>query len=346
MIRYISLLLFIGLAFAQDVTIAVLDFDGDGVSQSETRTLTNRLRDEMFKTGAYIVLERGKMDEVLKEQGFQQTGCVTSECAVEVGNMLGVQQMIGGSIGKVGNMYTVSARIIDVETGKVLKSANCDHIGAIERLLIEGMNKVALKLLDIQNDNKSDMKSTETQKYTTPESEYTESTTTQYEARTEKMVESTDKADNIRFAINLASGATPTLSGDLVGWHSTTNFFRASVELPLLMQVLLVGAEVGTFGFENSDMSPATDFYKGVIVMGITGLSIGPLKIKVGAGQVGSSMAFIKEGTLGFRIGGILDIWGGFRSTDVKAAHSTESLELGNLSWEEVCVGITYNWMQ
>jgi hypothetical protein len=260
--------------------------------------------------------------------------------------MLGVQQMIGGSIGKVGNMYTVSARIIDVETGKVLKSANYDHIGAIEGLLIEGMNKVALKLLDIQNDNKSDMKSTETQKYTTPESEYTDSTTTQYEAKTEKMVESTDKADNIRFAINLASGATPTLSGDLVGWHSTTNFFRASVELPLLMQVLLVGAEVGTFGFENSDMSPATDFYKGVIVMGITGLSIGPLKIKVGAGQVGSSMAFIKEGTLGFRIGGILDIWGGFRSTDVKAAHSTESLELGNLSWEEVCVGITYNGMQ
>jgi hypothetical protein len=32
--RCISLLLFLGLAFAQDVTIAVLDFDGDGVSQS------------------------------------------------------------------------------------------------------------------------------------------------------------------------------------------------------------------------------------------------------------------------------------------------------------------------
>jgi hypothetical protein len=209
------------------------------------------------------------------------------------------------------------------------------------------MNKVALKLLDIQNDNKSDMKSTETQKYTIPESEYTDSTTTQYEARTEKMVESTDKADNIRFAINLATGATPSLSGDLGGeWYSTTNSFRASVELPLLMQVLLVGAEVGTFGFENIDMAPATDTYKGVIVMGITGLSIGPLKIKVGAGKVGSSMAFIKEGTLGFSIGGILDIWGGIRSTDVMAASSTESLELGDLSWEEVCVGITYNWMQ
>jgi TolB-like protein len=150
MIRYISLLLFIGLSFSQEITIAVLDFDGDGVSQSETRTLTNRLRDEMFKTGAYIVLERGKMDEVLKEQGFQQTGCVTSECAVEVGNMLGVQQMLGGSIGKVGNIYTVSARVIDVQTGEVLKSANYDHIGDIGQLLLKGMKEVAHELLGLK----------------------------------------------------------------------------------------------------------------------------------------------------------------------------------------------------
>ena len=99
MVRCISLLLFIGLAWGQSTTIAVLEFEGKGVSQSETSTLTNRLRDEMIKTGEYIVLERGEMDEVLKKQGFQQTGCVTSECAVVVGNMLGVQQMIGGSIG-------------------------------------------------------------------------------------------------------------------------------------------------------------------------------------------------------------------------------------------------------
>ena len=153
--RITPLLLFIGLVFAQDITIAVLDFDGKGVSQAETSTLTDRLRDEMFKTGIYIVLERGKMDEVLKEQGFQQTGCITSECAVEVGNMLGVQQMIGGSIGKVGNMYTVSARIIDVGTGEVLKSANYDLIGGIEELLMNGMNQVASELSGIRLNNRN-----------------------------------------------------------------------------------------------------------------------------------------------------------------------------------------------
>jgi len=155
MIRYITLLLFIGLAWGQRTTIALLEFEGKGVSQSETSTLTDRLRDEILKKGVYNVLERGLMDDVLKEQGFQQSGCVTSECAVEVGNMLGVQQMIGGSIGKVGNMYTVSARIIDVGTGEVLKSANYDLIGGIEELLMNGMNQVASELSGIRLNNRN-----------------------------------------------------------------------------------------------------------------------------------------------------------------------------------------------
>ena len=147
MINRISLLLFIGLAGGQITTIAVLEFEGKGVSQSDASNLTDRLRDELFKTGIYIGLERGLMDDILKEQGFQQSGCTSSECVVEVGNMLGVQQMVGGSIGKVGNIYTVSARIIDIESGKVLKSSNYDHIGDIEQLLINGMEYVVNQLV-------------------------------------------------------------------------------------------------------------------------------------------------------------------------------------------------------
>ena len=41
MINRITLLLFIGLAFAQDVTIAVLDFDGDGVYDYNSTTSAN-----------------------------------------------------------------------------------------------------------------------------------------------------------------------------------------------------------------------------------------------------------------------------------------------------------------
>ena len=158
MVRYISLLFFIEVIFTQVATIAVMDFDGNNVSESETSILTDRLRNELFNSGRYNVLERGMMDDILIEQGFQQTGCTSSDCAVEVGNMLGVQQMVGGSIGKIGNMYTVSARIIDVETGQLLKSANYDYIGNIEQLVTKGMKEVVAKLLgeyDIDNTEKT-----------------------------------------------------------------------------------------------------------------------------------------------------------------------------------------------
>ena len=150
--KYLPLLLFIGLAWGK-TTIAVLDFEGKGIPESETSILTDRLRNEVFKTDVFVVLERGQMDDVLKEQGFQQSGCISSECAVEVGRMLGVQQMVAGSIGKVGSVYTVSARIFDVETGKILQSANYDHIGDIGQLLLKGISEIVKQLTTGKSSN-------------------------------------------------------------------------------------------------------------------------------------------------------------------------------------------------
>ena len=56
MINRITFLLFIGLAFTQDITIAVLEFEGKGASQSEASSLTDRLRDEIFNTGSFNVI--------------------------------------------------------------------------------------------------------------------------------------------------------------------------------------------------------------------------------------------------------------------------------------------------
>lgn len=137
------LLMFIGFVCAQDITIAVLDFDGKGVSQSEASTLTDRFRDELFKVESYSVLERALMENILTEQGFQQSGCGSNECVVDAGNMLGVQQIAGGSVGKVGNVFSVSVRIIDVESGRVLNIANYDHVGELGYLLTNGMKVLA-----------------------------------------------------------------------------------------------------------------------------------------------------------------------------------------------------------
>ena len=109
------------LAYAQGLeSYAVIDLEGRGISTIEAQTLTDRMRSELVKTGAVTVVERGQMQQILGEQDFQLTGCTSDECAVEIGQMLGVTKMVAGSIGKIGATYTVDLRNIDVATGAIL----------------------------------------------------------------------------------------------------------------------------------------------------------------------------------------------------------------------------------
>jgi hypothetical protein len=132
------------------VNIAVLDLEADGISASEAKTLTNKLRGELFKTGKFTVVERGRMDEILKEQGFQQAGCTSQECAVEVGQLLGVDRMIAGSIGKVGSIFLVSLRLLDVGQGKIIQNVDEEISGTIEDVLISGIGRVAKKMAGME----------------------------------------------------------------------------------------------------------------------------------------------------------------------------------------------------
>jgi hypothetical protein len=127
--------------------IAILDLDAKGVDETEANILTDRLRAELFLTGKYKIIERQKMQDILKEQGFQQSGCTSNECMVEVGQLIGVQKIVGGSISKFRSIYSITARIIDVKTGQIENTATFDHEGAMEELLKTGIKTIALKLV-------------------------------------------------------------------------------------------------------------------------------------------------------------------------------------------------------
>jgi hypothetical protein len=102
----------------------------------------------LVKTNAFVVLERAVMDEILKEQGFQQTGCTTTECAVEVGKLLNVQKMVSGTTGKLGKTWTMDISLIDIETSQIEKSFFRDYKGEIDGLL-NLMEPVAVQIANI-----------------------------------------------------------------------------------------------------------------------------------------------------------------------------------------------------
>ena len=142
-----TILLSLPIALVAQESIAVLDFEGRGIAAIEAASLTDRLRSYLVQTDAITVVERGAMDQILREQDFQMAGCTSDECAVEIGQLLGVTRMVAGSIGKLGSIYTMDLRVVDVGTGKIIQSIIRDYRGEIEGLLAE-MSQIADDLVN------------------------------------------------------------------------------------------------------------------------------------------------------------------------------------------------------
>ena len=145
MLKYKIFLFFISVGFTQTTTIAVIDFDNNGLEPYEVKQLSQRLESEFVKIGEYNVVERSKIDQILKEQKFQISGCV-DECLIEVGEMLGANEIVLGSVGIMGNIHTVSAKLVDATSGEILRTADFDTNKGIGNLLTIGMKEIALKL--------------------------------------------------------------------------------------------------------------------------------------------------------------------------------------------------------
>jgi len=127
------------------LTISVMDLNvTSGLSPQEVSMLTDKLLNEFVNLKFYKVVERSKRDEILKEQGFQQSGaCDQGACLVEAGQLLGVQKMVGGTIGKLGVMYVVELRIMDVKTGEIDQAFSRKYSGDVSNLL-DAMREAAV----------------------------------------------------------------------------------------------------------------------------------------------------------------------------------------------------------
>lgn len=55
--------------------------------------------------------------------------------------------MVAGTFGKLGSTYTIDMRIIDVETGRILRSTSFDIRGEIDRVLSEGLTEAVRRII-------------------------------------------------------------------------------------------------------------------------------------------------------------------------------------------------------
>lgn len=95
------------------------------------------LTTELFKTGAFIIVERAQLKQILGEQALGQTGAINPDTAAQVGRILGLNAIVTGSISQFGistggadyGIYrqkvqtakcVVDVRVVDASTGQLL----------------------------------------------------------------------------------------------------------------------------------------------------------------------------------------------------------------------------------
>lgn len=132
---------------AQDHTAAVFPMQSRGVDSNSTRILEEAIANGLVEKGGLRILERSQVSTILDEQGFQQSGaCDGSECAVQMGKLLGVDRGVVGSVGLLGKTWVLNARIVDIRTGEVVRTSQRAFTGEIDRVLTELVPQVVADL--------------------------------------------------------------------------------------------------------------------------------------------------------------------------------------------------------
>lgn len=101
-------------------TLAIMDFKTVGDSEELGKGAAEILRTAFVETRNYTVIERGMLEEVLKEQKISVSGIVDSNTAVNIGKIIGARIVVVGSVVKIGKSYTLNIRFVDVQTSEVL----------------------------------------------------------------------------------------------------------------------------------------------------------------------------------------------------------------------------------
>ena len=128
------------------VTLAVMDFKNNssifGYDRLE-RTIPEILKTELSHSQEILVVERSKIESILKEQALVQAGIIENETAQEVGRLAGAQYIVTGEINTIGNQLRIDAHLLKVTTGQVagekITGRKIENIEPMVKLLAQNL---------------------------------------------------------------------------------------------------------------------------------------------------------------------------------------------------------------
>ncbi|HEU4763341.1 MAG TPA: CsgG/HfaB family protein [Gemmatimonadales bacterium] len=138
--------------------IAVLPFENGGSygrDKEDFAALQNGipafLINDLQANPAARVVDRSVINKVLDEQNLAKDGRVDAATAAKVGKLVGARYMVTGTFIDLYGDFRLTARIIDVETGEIIKSVANDDSMHDRKEMFKIFQSVAQKLMDGTN---------------------------------------------------------------------------------------------------------------------------------------------------------------------------------------------------
>lgn len=125
LVVFIFTTFFVSMLAAQQAkpVLAILDVTTIGTEESKGKIVYNYILDLINKSENYIVVERGELDQALKEIEFSSSDLVDDSTAVEIGKLTGAEAVLISSWTKEEDKFYLSMRVIDIETGEVTRTS-------------------------------------------------------------------------------------------------------------------------------------------------------------------------------------------------------------------------------
>jgi len=109
--------------------VAILYFDNTSDEKKLDKLqkgLAGMLISDLTNVNMLSIVERDRLEEIIKEQKLSRTKAFDPETASKLGKLLGAELILTGAYFEMFGSFRIDARFIDVETGEILKSEGVD----------------------------------------------------------------------------------------------------------------------------------------------------------------------------------------------------------------------------
>ena len=131
--------------------LAVLQLHQSGVLDSEFGEIQSRLLGELKASGKFELLPDTGMAEALSGLNMQPGECREPDCAAKIGQALGAEKVIVGSIVNVSeDQWMFSGALVDSASGKVERRVSFEHQGSVFLLKREPITLFAEQLAGVK----------------------------------------------------------------------------------------------------------------------------------------------------------------------------------------------------